>query len=118
MIQRAAAELVARGLARWTENPDHKRAYRLVVTEAGSALKAQADAQGLVIAERLAEVMELSVLEQAVSALHTVRGWLEADARGLSEGVGDRAVAAQPGRRRTLASFDQSVSAAHGKGDA
>lgn len=84
VIQRAAAALVAQGLAQWIANPDHKRAHRLAATEAGTAIKAEADAHGLAVAERITATMDAGVLEQAVSSLRLVRERLEADARATA----------------------------------
>jgi DNA-binding MarR family transcriptional regulator len=82
VIQRAATALVGQGLARWIVNPDHKRAHRLVATEAGTAIKARADARGLAVARRLTAGMDATILQQAIASLHAIRERLEDDARG------------------------------------
>ena len=84
VIQRAATALVERGMASWISNPDHKRAHCMVATEAGFAVKAAADSRGLDVAERLTRGMDPAVLEQAVTSLHQIRGWLEENARILA----------------------------------
>ncbi|MBV9842291.1 MAG: MarR family transcriptional regulator [Sphingomonadaceae bacterium] len=84
VVQRAASALVAKELAEWMTNPDHKRAHRLVATAKGQALKQRADAQGLAAAEHLAAGLDTALLRQAVDALHHVRKRLEDHARAVS----------------------------------
>jgi DNA-binding MarR family transcriptional regulator len=83
VIQRAATALVGQGLARWIVNPDHKRAHRLVATEAGISIKMRADAHGLAVARRLTAGMDAVILQQAILSLHAIRERLEDDARGM-----------------------------------
>jgi DNA-binding MarR family transcriptional regulator len=90
VIQRAATTLVEKGLLDWVANPDHKRAHRLIVTDHGAALKAQADADGLAVAARLAEGMDAALLGRAVESLHAIRESIEAHARSRPVVDGDQ----------------------------
>lgn len=81
VIQRAANALTARGLIATVPNPDHKRAHRLVATDAGSALKAKHDERGMLRAAALTDGLELETIETGVAALHRIRECLERNLR-------------------------------------
>lgn len=73
VIQRAADSLAERGLISCVENPDHKRARRLVATPAGKTLHAEAERRAAIWAEDFAEALDLDRLETAVATLRDVR---------------------------------------------
>lgn len=81
LIQRAANNLIERGLVEGVANPDHKRAPLLVATPAGLALKARADAHAQAIAARFAAGLDIDVLAAAADALHAARQMLERQGR-------------------------------------
>lgn len=81
VIQRAANALAARGLIEAVPNPDHKRAHRLVATDAGRALKARHDERGVHRAAVLTEGLELEMIESGAAALHRIRECLERNLR-------------------------------------
>lgn len=90
VIQRAADALAARGLVKWCDNPDHKRARLLVPTASGTALKKAQDAQGLELAEQVTRGIDPARLAQAVLTLHDIREQLETNlrAQGADSGEG------------------------------
>lgn len=80
-IQRQADLLVERGLVRFVENPDHKRAHRLVATEAGRALHAAADDRSRRWAARFTRGLSAEKLAITVETLRLIRHRLETEAR-------------------------------------
>jgi DNA-binding MarR family transcriptional regulator len=81
VVQRAATRLVDRGLATWIDNPDHKRAQRLVATAEGQALKARADAEGLRTAAALVEGLDPALIDSTARSVRSIREHLEAKIR-------------------------------------
>lgn len=81
VIQRAATALEGRALVRWIDNPDHKRARRLVATAQGQALKAVANARGLAVAAAVTQGLDPAVLGATVTGLRHVRERIEAWSR-------------------------------------
>ncbi|MFM6932680.1 MAG: MarR family winged helix-turn-helix transcriptional regulator [Novosphingobium sp.] len=81
IVQRAANALVASGLIEAVPNPDHKRASLLAATEAGTALKRQADARGDAIAEALSAGLDLDAACRLSDGLRALRQQLEAQLR-------------------------------------
>ena len=81
VVQRAATRLVDRGLAAWIDNPDHKRAQRLVTTVEGQALKARADAEGLRTAAALVEGLDPALIDSTARSVRSIREHLEAKIR-------------------------------------
>ncbi|WP_310535136.1 MarR family transcriptional regulator [Novosphingobium sp.] len=81
IVQRAANALVVAGLIETAPNPDHKRAPLLVATEAGTALKRQADARAAAIAEALSAGLDLDAACRLSDGLRAFRQQLEAQLR-------------------------------------
>jgi DNA-binding MarR family transcriptional regulator len=81
VVQRAATRLVDHGLVEWIDNPDHKRAQRLVATADGRQMKMQADARGLEMAASLVQGLDPAVVTGAIDAIRTIRQHLEAQIR-------------------------------------
>lgn len=76
-VQRTANELAERGLVRFEDNPHHKKAKQLVLTDAGLAAHASnADMRGQ-WTERLGAAIGQENIEQAVAVLRQVRHYLE-----------------------------------------
>jgi len=80
-VQRQADELIARGLIVGVDNPDHKRARRLLPTQAGQAQQDRAHAASLVWAAQLMDGIDSAQLSGAVDTLRAIRARIEADAR-------------------------------------
>lgn len=68
-VQRLADDLTARGLTEWSDNPDHRRARLLGLTEAGRAAYAQALRRKGLWAEHLAEGLTPAWLAVATELL-------------------------------------------------
>ena len=83
-IQRQADTLLSLGLAEFVENPDHKRAHRLVATPAGHALHQAADARSRRWAAQFTAGLSPEKLAITVETLRLVRHRLETEARGAS----------------------------------
>jgi DNA-binding MarR family transcriptional regulator len=81
VVQRIADDLTRRGLVDWLDNPEHKRARLLVLTETGGALKREADKEGLRAANDLTDGIDPQVLETAVRSLHAIRERIEMNLR-------------------------------------
>ena len=76
-IQRQADDLAHRGLIAWVDNPDHKRAQRLVGTDAGNAIQSRANARSLVWAATITEGVDAEKLADAITTLHQIRARIE-----------------------------------------
>lgn len=85
VIQRVSDDLERRGLLRFVDNPEHKRARLLTLTEAGRVLKASADRDGLQIAEDLAGTLDVGTLAHLVAGLRLLRERIEATLRTQPE---------------------------------
>jgi DNA-binding MarR family transcriptional regulator len=85
VIQRIADDLERRGLIRFADNPDHKRARLLMPTETGKSLKIKADEDGLRISDKLASALDEARLAALVSGLRAVRAQIEAELRGTQQ---------------------------------
>ena len=86
IVQRAANALVASGLIDTAPNPDHKRAPLLMPTDAGKAIKQQADVTADRIAADLSAGFDIAATADAVQRLHHVRKALENRMRELDFG--------------------------------
>jgi DNA-binding MarR family transcriptional regulator len=78
-VQRLADALVERGLIEAVDNPDHKRARRLVPTAAGRRAYDRSNARGRDWAARVTEDMSPAELTAAAETLRRLRRRLEAD---------------------------------------
>jgi DNA-binding MarR family transcriptional regulator len=83
VVQRAAESLVERGLVKWSDNPDHKRARLLLSTAEGVRLKGIRDQEGLILAAALAEDLDAALLGETVAGMRTIRKALETNLRCL-----------------------------------
>jgi DNA-binding MarR family transcriptional regulator len=82
VVQRAANRLVELGLVTLVANPDHKRAWLLVPTEAGRAVKAEdSRSSEATIAAILAQIDEQDFAE-AADRLHAIRLGIESFLKG------------------------------------
>jgi DNA-binding MarR family transcriptional regulator len=79
-VQRLADTLVGRGLVQTVDNPDHKRARRLVPTPAGSATYHQADLLSREWARRISSGLTREQIDTAVATLRVLRHGIETDA--------------------------------------
>ena len=68
-VQRLADDLVARGLAAWSDNPDHRRARLLALSDAGRQAYAQALQRKGLWAEAMAEGLTPAWLAVATELL-------------------------------------------------
>jgi DNA-binding MarR family transcriptional regulator len=82
VVQRIADDLARRGLIGWLDNPEHKRARLLVLTDTGRALKREADEEGLQAASYLTDGIDPQVLANAVRSLQVIREKIEINLRG------------------------------------
>jgi DNA-binding MarR family transcriptional regulator len=81
-VQRIADALVARGLVAAKENPDHKRAPLLIVTEAGRATHRRLEEHGEAWMARVTEGIDQDDIAAAARTLRAFRARLEADLAG------------------------------------
>ena len=88
VIQRAANVLVDEGLIETRDNPNHKRAPLLVVTQAGQNLKHKADLHAIASADELLSVIETGDCEKLTDDLHDLRGKIEAHIKTRSRAHG------------------------------
>jgi DNA-binding MarR family transcriptional regulator len=84
-VQRQAEYLVERGLITFIDNPDHKRARRMVATEAGKATHVRANTRSLAWAADFTRDMDPKRLTDAVSTLQMIRTRIESNARGRAK---------------------------------
>jgi DNA-binding MarR family transcriptional regulator len=84
-IQRHAEELVGLGFVEFVDNPDHKRAKRLVATHAGAAWYAEAHRRALDWAAKFTCGLDPEDLATAVGVLRQVRQRLERQARSKAD---------------------------------
>lgn len=80
-VQRLADGLARRGLIEFIDNPEHKRARRLVATRAGHLAHQAIEPRSQAWADVLSAGIPGRDLESAVATLRTLRERLEADAR-------------------------------------
>lgn len=80
-IQRHADTLVTDGLIETADNPDHKRARRLLPTQAGRDVYARSHAASLAWAERFTADIGSEELAAALRTMRKIRAKLEAVAR-------------------------------------
>lgn len=78
-VQRLADVLVDRGLVETVDNPDHKRARRLVATPPGRAAYREADLLSRAWARRVTRDLSDKQLSAAVQTLRTLRHNIESD---------------------------------------
>jgi DNA-binding MarR family transcriptional regulator len=78
-VQRLVGVLVERGLVETVDNPDHKRARRLVATPAGRAAHESSDRRSRSWAARVTEGIDPAELAAAVQTLRRLRHRLEAE---------------------------------------
>lgn len=72
-VQRVANDLTAEGLATFLDNPDHKRAKLLALTEQGRSAYAEADARQIAWVNALGEGLDPSAVGQAVAIMRIIR---------------------------------------------
>ncbi|PLK26299.1 MarR family winged helix-turn-helix transcriptional regulator [Novosphingobium sp. TH158] len=89
IVQRAANALVDAGLIETRPNPDHKRAPLLVPTEAGVAMKRQADRSADAIAQALSQDIDLAGACELTRGLRAFRRQIEAQLRQGAVTAGD-----------------------------
>ncbi|GAA5064964.1 MarR family winged helix-turn-helix transcriptional regulator [Roseibacterium beibuensis] len=77
-VQRVVSDLEAVQLVRFEDNPDHKRAKLVALTEAGEAAYAEADTRQIAWARDLADGMEPGALSTTVRVLQLLRARNEA----------------------------------------
>jgi DNA-binding MarR family transcriptional regulator len=81
VIQRAANALIEQGLISLQDNPDHKRASLLVITEKGSAMKRASRSETDKIAADILSAIDTDAVRQATTLLNGIRSQLEAHIR-------------------------------------
>lgn len=77
VVQRAANQLVERGLVVFTDNPDHKRASLIVATEAGQALKAANHQRAEAVTRAILARVDAKAFAKAAKRLHAIRTEIE-----------------------------------------
>jgi DNA-binding MarR family transcriptional regulator len=80
-VQRVVGQLVEAEFITQIENPDHKRAKRLVPTDSGRQVYADASQKSLLWARDFAKGFEAERLADTIETLHSVRVRLEGEAR-------------------------------------
>jgi DNA-binding MarR family transcriptional regulator len=83
-VQRQAEDLVERGLIAFIDNPDHKRARRLVATGTGQATQDRASVRSLDWAANITQGLDPNDLAGAVAVLRTIRGRIESELREIA----------------------------------
>ena len=83
-VQRQADMLVERGLIALVDNPDHKRARRLVATEAGSATHARSNNRSMEWATGFTRSLDARRLATTVETLRLIRTQIEDETREAS----------------------------------
>jgi len=78
VVQRAANRLAELGLVAFADNPDHKRAWLIVATEAGRALKAADHARAQAVTDAIVDRVGSAAFGEAADRLHAIRGEIEA----------------------------------------
>lgn len=81
-VQRTADLLVAEGLLAYRDNPAHRRAKLVEITDAGRAANDAIAPAHRVAADRLASILGDERWQQALDALHDLSAALEAYPRG------------------------------------
>ena len=81
VIQRAANTLVLSGLIAKVPNPDHKRAVRLVATEAGYALKRKANARAIALADAILGSVDAALVSDVNEKIEVLRKQIDAHFR-------------------------------------
>ena len=71
-VQRVAGDLEAAGLAVFQDNPDHKRAKLLALTENGEAAYSEAEARQISWVNALSKGLDPKVVSQALELLKTI----------------------------------------------
>jgi DNA-binding MarR family transcriptional regulator len=80
-IQRVADDLVSNALVEWIDNPDHKRAKRLILTGEGRKVFEMADEEGAIWMRRVSAGLDAGAVREARQLLQALRRNLEQDAR-------------------------------------
>lgn len=78
-VQRVVDALVAAGFVEFIDNPDHKRARRLIATPAGQAARTAADERSASWASRVTHDIPTDDLATTIATLRTLRLRLETD---------------------------------------
>lgn len=81
VIQRAANALIDKGLIALHENPDHKRASLLTITDEGTAMKRSSKAETDKITADILSVVNSDAIRDATQLLNNIRRQLEAHSR-------------------------------------
>lgn len=81
-VQRVANDLTAEDLATFLDNPDHKRAKLLALTEQGRSAYAEADARQIAGVNALGEGLDPSAIGQAVAIMRIIRDRCQSQAGG------------------------------------
>jgi len=81
VIQRAANALIEQGLITLQDNPDHKRASLLAMTEKGVAVKQATKAETDAITASLMDAVDADAVRQATQLLNAIRQQIEAHSR-------------------------------------
>lgn len=76
-VLRVANDLSAHGFAAFADNPDHKRAKLLALTDQGRSALAEITRRQIAWSNDLAEGLALPTLRDAVTAVRTLRSRLE-----------------------------------------
>lgn len=81
-VQRVADDLFERGLVNWIDNPEHRRARRLVLSDNGLKAEALANQEGGDWLRRVGAGLDAARIREAIAVLRDFRHRLEEDARG------------------------------------
>ncbi|WP_349368797.1 MarR family transcriptional regulator [Salinarimonas sp.] len=79
-VQRVANDLAAIGLVAYEDNPDHKRAKLIRLTDRGEAVYAEADRRQIAWARGLAEGLSDAEVERALALVRRLEGRAEPEA--------------------------------------
>lgn len=78
VMQRAANRLAELGLVVFADNPDHKRAWLIVATAAGRALKAADHARARAVTRAVMARIDAATFADAAARMHAIRTEIEA----------------------------------------
>ena len=78
-VQRVANVLAAEGIVEFAENPNHRRAKLVRLTDAGRAVLEQVDRRHVVWSNGLAADLTVREIDKALTVMRTLRRRLEAE---------------------------------------
>lgn len=88
-VQRVANDLGALGLLAFRDNPDHRRAKLLSLTEKGSAVYAEAETRQIAWANTLGKGLDRASVSQAIAVTNSVHDHCQSAAGAINPSKGE-----------------------------